>query len=302
VSDLSVLPAKPVEIGRGGSFISPIPAPAEISSRRTGWRGIALESFRNIPPCSIPVHEHPAHFLNLLTAGQVKCKWTSGGHSGSAEHGPGTIFLLPAGTRDSLSWSGPTSRIVTAIEPQFLARAFEESAHLPDVELREIWTLQDRHIQALMRALLADLEDGSPAGPLYGESLGVALAHYLTRRYAVRNQRDREHRGGMPSARLNRVVDFIRQNCGREIRLWELANLAGMSPHYFCQLFKQSTGTSPHQFLLRSRIARAKELLRNRDFTVSHAAVATGFADQSHFTKVFRRMVGVTPVQFRALL
>jgi AraC family transcriptional regulator len=201
-----------------------------------------------------------------------------------------------------LSWSGPTSRIVTAIEPQFLARARDETTHLSDVELREIWTFQDRHVQALMRALQADLEDGSPAGPLYGESLGVALAHYLTRRYAVRIWRDREYRSGMPAARLNRVVDFIRQNCGREIRLWELAHLAGMSAHYFCQLFKQSTGLSPHQFLLRCRIVRAKEFLRNREFTVGHAAAATGFADQSHFTKVFRRLVGVTPMQFRGLL
>jgi AraC family transcriptional regulator len=189
-----------------------------------------------------------------------------------------------------------------AIEPQFLARARDETAHLSDVELREIWTFQDRHIQALMRALHADLEDGSPGGPLYGESLGVALAHYLTRRHAVRTLRDREYRGGMPAARLNRVMDFIRQNCGRQIRLWELAHLAGMSPHYFCQLFKQSTGLSPHQFLLRCRIARAKEFLGSREFTVGHTAAATGFADQSHFTKVFRRIVGVTPVQFRALL
>jgi AraC family transcriptional regulator len=188
------------------------------------------------------------------------------------------------------------------MEPHFLARALDETAHLPNLELREIWTLQDRHIAAVVRALHADLEDGSPAGPLYGESLGVALAHYLIRRYALQSFPDPEYRRGMPAARLNRVVDFIRQNCGRQTPLWELANLAGMSPHYFCHLFKQSTGLSPHQFVLRCRIDRAKEFLRDRQFTVGHAAAACGFADQSQFTKVFRRIVGVTPIQFRALL
>jgi AraC family transcriptional regulator len=101
-----------------------------------------------------------------------------------------------------------------------------------------------------MRALHADLEDGSPAGPLYGESLGVPLAHYLIRRYAVRTADTSEYPGGMPVVRLNRVVDFINQDCSREVRLWEFAHLAGMSPHYFCQLFKQSTGLSPHQYFL----------------------------------------------------
>jgi AraC family transcriptional regulator len=186
------------------------------------------------------------------------------------------------------------------MEPRFLARVLEETAHLADVELTAHWTLQDRHITSLMRALHADLEDGSPAGPLYGESLGVALAHYLIRRYAVRTTREPEYRGGIPTARLNRVLDFIRHNCTKEMRLWELGQLAGMSPHYFCQLFKQSTGLSPHQYVLRQRIERAKEYLRNAGLTASQAATETGFADQSHFTKVFRRIVGVTPMQFRA--
>jgi AraC-like DNA-binding protein len=134
---------------------------------------------------------------------------------------------------------------------------------------------------------------------LYGQSLSVALAHYFIRRYAVRTTHDPEYGNGMPAVRLNRVLDFMRQNYSKETRLWELANLAGMSPHYFCELFKQSTGISPYQYSLRCRMDRAKEFLRSPQFTVRQVAEATGFADQSHFTKVFRRMVGVTPLQFR---
>jgi AraC family transcriptional regulator len=152
-----------------------------------------------------------------------------------------------------------------------------------------------------MRALAADLEDGSPVGPLYGESLGVALAHYLIRRFAVRKTHSAEPQGGMPGARLNRVKDFIQQNCAKESRLWELAQVAGMSPHYFCKLFKESVGLSPHQYVIRCRIKRAKEFLRDRRFTVNQVAEVTGFADQTHFTKVFHRLVGVTPMQFRRL-
>ena len=66
-----------------------------------------------------------------------------------------------------MSWSGPTSRIVLAIEPRSLARTLDETAHLADIELTPSWTFQDRHIVAILRALHADLEDGSPAGPVY---------------------------------------------------------------------------------------------------------------------------------------
>ena len=116
----------------------------------------------------------------------------------------------------------------------------------------------------------------------------------------MRTTRDREYRTGMPAARLNCVLDFMRQNYSKETRLWELAHLAGVSPPYFCELFKESTGISPYQYSLRCRMDRAKEFLRSPQFTVRQVAEATGFADQSHFTKVFRRMVGVTPLQFRA--
>lgn len=135
---------------------------------------------------------------------------------------------------------------------------------------------------------------------LYGKCAGAALAHYLLRRYAVRTTRAGKYRGRIPAARLNRVLDFMRQNYAPDIRLWELAQLAGMSSNYFCELFKQSKGLSRHQYLLQLRISRAKACLRNPEATVSQVAEATGFADQSHFTKVFRRIVGITPAQFRA--
>jgi AraC family transcriptional regulator len=295
-----ILPVRAVEVLRKGHIVSPILTVSAVSSRHVGWNGIALEAFRDVPASHIPEHEHPTHFLNLFTSGRIRAQWTMDGRTRTADHGPGTLYLLPAGSRDLASWSGPNSRILLVMEPRFLAGALDETAHLADVELRPNWSFQDRHVVGILRALHADLEDGSPAGPLYGQSLSVALAHYLIRRFAVRKTHDREYRNGMPAARLNRVLDFMRQNYAKETRLWELANLAGMSPHYFCELFKKSTGVSPYQYSLQCRMDRAKEFLRSPQFTVRHVAEVTGFADQSHFTKVFHRMVGVTPLQFRA--
>lgn len=300
MTDSSVLPVKSVEVMCSGCSMSPFPVHSSLTSKHSGWDGIALESFHNVPAVAVPEHEHPTHFFNLLAKGNIKAQWTTEGRSHSAENTPGTLYLLPAGTRDRLTWSGPTTRVVLVMEPRFLTRALESTAHLKEVELTTHWNLRDRHIQSLMMAMYADLEDGSPAGPIYGESLGVALSHYLIRRYSFRTERKAEYRGGMPEARLNRVLDFINQNLAKDLRLWELAQLAGMSPHYFCELFKASTGMTAYQYVLRARMDRAKQYLRDPKMTVAGAGLAVGFDDQSHFTKVFRRMIGVTPMNYRA--
>ncbi len=294
-----VLPIDAVEVMRGGCALCPFPTRSSITSKGAGWNGIALESFSDIPGVAIPDHEHPTHFLNLLTRGVIKAQWTTEGRSHSAMNSPGTIYLLPAGTRDRLTWSGPTTRVVVVMAPGFLARSFEDTTDLNEIDLVTHWNLRDRHIQAVMLAMYGDLEDGSPAGPLYGESLGLALGLYLIRRYAVRGRKYPAPRGGMPTARLNRVLDYVHQNYAKDLRLWELAKLAGMSPHYFCALFKASTGLTPYQYVLRCRVERAKFYLRDPALTIAGVGEAVGFSDQSHFTKVFRRIVGATPMQYR---
>jgi AraC family transcriptional regulator len=84
------------------------------------------------------------------------------------------------------------------------------------------------------------------------------------------------------------------------IYLFLSLRMLGMNLYYFARLFKQSMGLSPHRYVLEQRIARAKQLLHTPEMTVLEAGVRTGFGDQGHFTKVFRRFVGVTPTKFRA--
>ena len=114
--------------------------------------------------------------------------------------------------------------------------------------------------------------------------------------------RSAQFRRGMPSARLKRVLEFIEANLGEDISLSALAEVASMGPHYFSDLFKQSTGLSPHQYVLRRKMGRAKEHLQNPRISVVEVSAILGFADQSYFTKVFRRALGATPTEFRANL
>jgi AraC family transcriptional regulator len=287
-----------VEVVQSGKVI-PIVATRPLLA--SGWDGVALEAHVT-GPCDHPDHEHPTHFLQLQSKGPVRYRWTTGNFTRVAIAEPGTLFLCPRGSRDRVEWEGPTDRVMVSLEHPIITKALEETAAQNDVELLQSFEMHDRHIASIVMALRADLEDGSPAGHLYGESLITALAVYLQKRYGVFRPRTTEFRGGMPGARLKRVLEFIDGNLSEDISLSALAGVAGMGPHYFSALFKCSTGLSPHQYVLRRKIERAKQHLRDPKISVVQITAIMGFADQSYFTKVFRRVVGVTPSAFRANL
>jgi AraC family transcriptional regulator len=110
----------------------------------------------------------------------------------------------------------------------------------------------------------------------------------------------RRHGEVFPGTGFAALRDYVASNLDKDLRLADLAVLSGTSPHYFAELFRQSTGMSPHRFVLVRRVDRAKALLRNQALSVFDVALQTGFTSQSHFTKVFRRIAGPTPSQYRA--
>lgn len=107
--------------------------------------------------------------------------------------------------------------------------------------------------------------------------------------------------GGLPPRRLQRVFSHIRENIARDLSVAELAQTVGMSQYYFSKLFKMSTGTTPHQYVMRQRVERAQEHLRGTRTALAEVATLVGFETQSHFTSVFRRLVGATPKHYREM-
>jgi len=110
-----------------------------------------------------------------------------------------------------------------------------------------------------------------------------------------------EVEGGLPPRRLQRVFAHIRENIALDLSVNELARVVGMSQYYFSKLFKMSTGTTPHQYVMRQRVERAQEHLRESRMALSEIATQVGFETQSHFTSVFRRLVGATPKHYREM-
>ena len=104
------------------------------------------------------------------------------------------------------------------------------------------------------------------------------------------------YRGGLTPARLRKVVELVHAEMEGNLSLEELADTAGRSITHFSQMFHESTGQSPHQFVLHRRVERAKELLRAAEVRVLDVAVACGFKSQQHFARVFRSVCGASPI------
>jgi AraC family transcriptional regulator len=120
------------------------------------------------------------------------------------------------------------------------------------------------------------------------------LREVATDRQPVRKPR------GLSARRLKAVLGYIRENLHAALTLRELAEIAHLSPYHFARRFKDSTGLPPHRYVIARRIERAKELLRGEDdLSLAQVAARVGFWDQGHFTRHFKRLVGVTPKRFR---
>ena len=106
-------------------------------------------------------------------------------------------------------------------------------------------------------------------------------------------------RGGLPPRTSRRVCEFVEEHLEENISIQALANIAGLSMYHFARTFKQSEGMTPHEFIIRCRVQRVKDLLSETDLPLSEIALASGFSDQSHCARRFREHVGVTPSSYR---
>ncbi len=218
-----------------------------------------------------------------------------------------TIEVLVAAT-SGLRATSPAGRpAVTIVNPALLQEVLDQEARFGarDFDAAMAVVGRDAVADSLIRALAAastlilDGNDGSRES--IGESIGTAL---VVRSLALfRAGADVLLRKGrqtpMPKWRLKRVVEHIDACLDRSISLAEMADVAGLTRIHFAAQFRRTTGTSPHSFLLRRRVERAKDLMRASDQPLADIALTVGFSTQPHFTTVFKRLVGDTPHRWR---
>jgi AraC family transcriptional regulator len=147
--------------------------------------------------------------------------------------------------------------------------------------------------------LQAAIEGESVAGQPSAQSLADAVATPFLRRYGVTRSSPGEVTGGLSLYKLRRTTAYIKDHLEQDLSLVTLAAVGETSPAHFSRLFRQAIGLPPHQYVIRCRMKRAKQLLAETDLPLSEIALQVGCADQSHFTALFRVHVALTPKAYR---
>ncbi len=159
----------------------------------------------------------------------------------------------------------------------------------------------DAKLRATLESIAAELESGEAGWREVIRSMVDQLTVYLLRSH-INAQRSDElelSRVGIVDRRLRRAIEFMSDNCGRELGLAEIAGAAYLSEFHFARLFKKITGVTPHAYLASLRIEKGRRLLAETDLPITEVGARVGYISQSHFTKVFREATGMTPKTFR---
>lgn len=173
------------------------------------------------------------------------------------------------------------------IEPRFRRR------HGRDTHLR--LNAQDlRHVLRLITSIRRELSRKAAGYELLATALFLQLVGFLSRRYS---RKQTAPRGGL--LRMGEIISYLERHYNQPVRLAELAGKAHMSPRHLQRTFRETTGLTPIEYLLRRRVARATDLLRRGDRNVTEIAFAVGFSDSNYFSRVFRRITGQSPSRFQ---
>jgi AraC family transcriptional regulator len=259
------------------------------------------------PPAPVRSGEIPVHqvlcFDQATTFVEERVHRGPIGHRGPVD--PGGLFILgPDHNREDLRsyWEGPMQLTSVMLDPATLVRAAEALGRDYDgLAFITRYGACDPVIEALVGQLGRELKAGGGSGRLYAEELLQALAVHLIAHHTREEPTGRAVTGGLPGYRLNRVKDYVLHHLDQDLSLDDMADEVEMNPYHFLRLFKQSTGTTPYQWVIAQRIEAAKRLLKETDWPVMQVALEVGYQSQSHFTTLFKRKVGVPPGRYRRL-
>jgi AraC family transcriptional regulator len=285
------------ELVRAGVFSQVVHPNAE-----TSWKDVIVEQ-HHIPSNEWPDFMFKQHVIVLNVGRVMDCEIKKRGRFEQLLKPTGAISFFPSrqpfSMRIKMGGCQVADLIVLALDPEFVARTASklglQSDHVELIEQRRAYDSTLLHLALVLRE---GLRTGAAADPLHGEALSTAVSLHLLREYTAAKPVVKESHGKLSRRTMLRAVEYIQDQLGKELTVSRIAEEVSLSPFYFARQFKETTGKSPHQFVVEARVAKAKQLLETRNITISEAAYEVGFVDQSHLTRHFKRVFGLPPKVF----
>jgi AraC family transcriptional regulator len=257
------------------------------------WPGMRSE-YSWLPPHREPTITRP-HQVGVSFSTHSGQEYESAGRAVRADIPAGAVFVTG---EDGISWGGvngttealeiyPDPVLVHRIAPD--ARRVENALGVRDAVVFGMAALVKRaHV---VGTSLSDIE---------ASTLAHRLVAHVIRTYGEGGGRDGPPAGGLDRRTVDRVTEFVDADLAATITLDRMADVAALSPFHFARAFKATTGLAPHRFVTARRLEAAKAALLTSNASVVRVAHQVGFSNVSHFRRVFRRELGVTPGQLRS--
>jgi AraC family transcriptional regulator len=283
-------------------LIKHFPGEPFAASAQREWVGLEAIRYRYQPPNEAfqPPLTHHTLLLFLHTPKELELQ--TEGISRVVPPRPGSILVVPAGSPARWRWSSHSDSLHVFLEPGLVAQVAAEAFEI-DPARASIPPLDGLDQPQLRNAMLAvndELTADAAGSQLVGESLANLLAVHLIRNASTPRLPTRRTVGALAQGRLRAVVEYVEEHLDAGLTLEQLAAAAHLSVYHFARQFKAATGLPPHQYVILRRVERARHLLQAAtDLSLAEVAACAGFSDQSQLTQHFKRLVGVTPGQFR---
>jgi len=277
-------------------------SPPTLTSAEAEWSSLRFEYRRFVPAGETPKLCFDRYAIAVTLGQGFQLDWqieeVARGRVQRQMLFHGGMTLVPMQHEHWGAWNQLHEGFAIALKPKLLTRNSAELLAVDHVELLPQKPLYDPLILQIGLALKADLESHRPGGRLYAETMATALAVHILRNYSAHSHHSVRYVGALSATQLKRVTDYINEHLDQELSLQELAAIAQLSAYHFCRSFKRSTGLTPHQYVIRQRVERAKLLLKDGKMGISEVAIACGFTHQSHLNRHFKRLTGMTPKFF----
>ena len=236
------------------------------------------------------------------------CEWSDGeGTQKLWSAAPSTIIFNPAREYLRIRMRKTRDRwraLLLTIKPAAFRRLNVDERDMRDGRLGRQIDVEDQGARQALSAIQQELDGPGVNSQLYIDTfLMLALNRLVSCASNAADARKLKYaKGGLPNWRLKRALQLLQGDLSKAHSLSDIAGSIRLHPTSFCRAFKQSTGQSPHRYLLAHRVDRAKAMMNDHERSLTQIALDCGFSGSSQFSVVFKRVVGVSPRQYRRSL
>jgi AraC family transcriptional regulator len=270
-----------------------------LTSYEAGWENIALEHHLVRSVWETPNIQYAQHTIVIHLNSKTNLERKLGDRLHDYDMLTGDTALIPANVTHYAVNKEECEGLFLALDPQFVSQIAYETVDPDSIELVPTFIQSDPLIYNLGLALQSELKSDRFGCRPYVDSLTTALAAHIVRKYSTRQLKLPHYSGGLSRYSLRQALNYINDNLHQDLKIANISELLGMSPYYFCRLFTQSMGISPHQYITQCRLERAKLLLKKTNLSIIEITAEVGFSSQSHFITLFKKQLGTTPLQYK---